>query len=111
MPYPQLDDDGTTVVLDLHGASVADALALAEAALQEAARRGRARVKLIHGSSTSSEGYRTHSIKHALHDWLDSGRSDACVIDAWRAEGHLLLSLDLTAPTDTTPIRLLDIHP
>lgn len=110
MPYPRLDDDGTTVTLDLHGVTVADALALAEATVQEAARHGRASVKLIHGASTSSQLYRNRSIKHTLYALLDRGRLDRYVTDAWRAEGHLLLSLGVTAATDVSRITLEDVR-
>ncbi len=106
MPYPRLDDDGHTATLDLHGASVEEALALAERLVREAARRGRSNVKLVHGQSTSSRLYQNRTIKH---DLLDRGTLDDVVVYAWRAEGHLLLALDVTASSDPTPIRLRDI--
>ena len=109
MPYPRLDDDGHTATLDLHGASVEEALALAERLVREAARRGRSNVKLVHGQSTSSRLYQNRTIKHGLHDLLDRGTLDDVVVYAWRAEGHLLLALDVTASSDPTPIRLRDI--
>ncbi len=109
MPFPRLDDDGHTVTLDLHGASVEDALALAVRLVREAARRGRSSVKVVHGHSTSSRLYQNRTIKHALHDLLDRGTLRNVVVHAWRAEGHLLLALDVTATSDPTPIRLRDV--
>ncbi len=53
MVYPRLTDDGRCVVLDLHGVRVAEARALVLRVVAEAARRGRAQVRLIHGSSTT----------------------------------------------------------
>lgn len=106
---PRLDDDGHTATLDLHGATVEEALVLAERLVREAARRGRSSVKLIHGQSTSSRLYHNRTIKHSLYDLLDRGALDDVVAHAWRADGHLLLALDVTASSDPTPIRLRDI--
>ncbi len=91
MPYPTLDDDGQTVTLDLHGATVDEALGLARRVVAAAARRGRRNVRIIHGRSTSDRPTRDRTIKQALHDLLDRG------------------ALDVTTPTDTAPIRLLDV--
>ena len=109
MPSPRLDDDGHTATLDLHGATVEEALALAVRLVHEAARRGRSAVKLVHGQSTSSRLYLNRTIKHSLYDLLDRGALDDVVVHAWRAEGHLLLALDVTASSDLAPIRLRDI--
>ena len=109
MPYPRVDDDGQTVTLDLHGASVEEATTLAARLVREAARRGRHTVKIVHGHSTSSGLYQNRTIKNALYDLLDQGTLGSGVTHAWRADGHLLLSLDVTASADPTPIRLLDV--
>ena len=109
MPYPRIDDDGQTVTLDLHGAPVDEALRLTKRLVCEAARRGRRTVKIVHGQSTSSRLYQNRTIKNALYDLLDRGALGDAVTQAWRADGHLLLSLDLTAAADPRPIRLLDV--
>ncbi len=109
MPYPRVDDDGQTVTLDLHGAPVDEAVDLARRLVREAARRGRSTVKIIHGESTSSGLYQNRTIKNVLYDLLDRNVLDAAVAHAWRAGGHLLLSLDITAASDPRPIRLLDV--
>ena len=109
MPYPRVDDDGQTVTLDLHGASVEEATTLAARLVREAARCGRHTVKIVHGHSTSSGLYQNRTIKNALYDLLDRGALGEAVTHAWRADGHLLLSLDLTAAADPRPIRLLDV--
>ncbi len=111
MPHPRLEDDGTTVVLDLHGASVADALALARATVREAARRGRTYVRLIHGGSARRDAYRPGTIRQALHAWLDGRPAEVPIADAWRADGYLLLALTLPSHTDPVPIRLRDVQP
>ncbi len=110
MPYPRLDDDGRTVTLDVHGATVVEAVRVVRATLREAARRGRARVRVIHGSSTSSALYRNRTIRHALHELLDAGALD-CVTSAWRAEDSLLLGLDATAAPDPARLTLRDVLP
>ena len=110
MAYPRVDDDGQTVTLDLHGASIEEAVDLARRCVREAARRGRHTVKIIHGQSTSSGLYANRTIKTALYDLLDRGTLSDAITHAWRADGHLLLSLDVTVASNATPIRLLDIR-
>ncbi len=109
MPHPTLEDDGQTVTLDLHGASVEEALDLARRVLRAAARRGRRSVRIVHGRSTSSRTHRNRTIKHALYDLLDRHALDDVVTSQWRAEAYLLLSLDVTAAVDAAPLRLLDV--
>ena len=109
MAYPRVVDDAQTVTLDLHGASVDEALRLARRCVREAARRGRHTVKIVHGHSTSSGLYANQTIKTALYDLLDRGALGDVVTHAWRGSGHLLLSLDVTAAANPSPIRLLDI--
>lgn len=109
MPSPRLNDDGHTVTLDLHGASVEEALDLAVRLVREAARRGRSSVKLVHGQSTSSRLYQNRTIKHALRDLMDRRTLDDVVVHVWRGDGHLLLALDVTASANPAPIRLFDL--
>lgn len=109
MPYPSIHDDGRSVTLDLHGATIDEACDLAVRLVRRAARRGRATVKIIHGQSTSNAYAPARTIKHALYDLLDRGVLDDVVVHVWRAEGHLLLSLDVTTDADPRPIRLLDL--
>jgi hypothetical protein len=111
MPFPTLNDDGQTVTLDLHGASVRDAEALALRTVQEAGRRGRARVRLIHGHSTSGGVQTARTIKHALHALLDGEQLSAYVVDVWRAEGHIVLGLALPATSDPRRMKLFDVMP
>ena len=104
MPYPTLHDDGQTVTLDLHGATIAEAERLATAAVRAASHRGRQQVKLIHGHSTSGG---PRSIRQALYNLLDAGTLP--VVDAWRGTGHLLLSLPLATRSDPARLRMLDL--
>ena len=105
---PSLHDDGRTVTLDLHGSTVHEAEDLLYTTLREAARRGRGQVTVIHGTSTSDARYRNRTIKHALYDLLDQGVLPA-VTGALRQEGRTVLSLDVTATRDPTPLRLRDV--
>lgn len=109
MPFPTLHDDGQTVTLDLHGATVDEALTLAHRVLLEAQHRGRSTLKLIHGHSTS--GGRRRTIKQALHAELNDGILAHYAGRTFRAHGHLLLSLDATAHTDAARIRMADVAP
>ena len=105
---PRLDDDGQTVTLDLHGATVAEALDLTDALLAEAARRGRATVRLVHGASTTDAGVH-RTIKTALHDALDDGDFDRWVASSFKTDGALVLGL---APASPHPgrLRLADLR-
>lgn len=106
---PRLDDDGQTVTLDLHGATVDEALRLAERTVQRAAARGRAQVRLIHGHSTSRRDYANRTIKHALHDWFDTAPGSAPNI--LRKEGEAVISLDLSLRSDPRRLTLRDVQP
>ncbi len=106
---PRLDDNGTTVTLDLHGASVNDALDLIRRTTALAAERGRTTLRVIHGSSTSDALARNRTIKHALHDLLDDGDLPEAQSDV-RFESETLISLPLTSTRSSAPIRLLDVN-
>ncbi len=108
MGTPQLDDDGRVVTLDLHGATVDEAIDLTYNTLRLAEKRGRSRLKLIHGSSTTGQATRT--IKSALHDLLDRGELGAHATNVIRSQNTLVLALDLTASTDDTRIRMRDVQ-
>ena len=86
-------DDGSTIVLDLHGVGIADAEDLSEAVVIEAARRGRSTVRLVHGMSTTEHNLREWTIKTALHSMLDDGVFAPYTTSAFRADGHLLLGI------------------
>lgn len=105
---PSLTDDGHDVTLDLHGATVDEAMHLSREVIHEAVLRGRKSVKLIHGSSTSSSRYRNRTIKHALYDALDAGYFSDKVTGLLRTRNVLTLSLDLSATSDPTPLRMSD---
>lgn len=109
MPAHRLTDDGHAVTLDLHGAGVDEAewLILRTAAL--ATERGRSRLTVIHGASTSDPRYRNRTIRHALYDLLDDGALGDWVTDAVRLDGSTLLSLDAHGPPDQRPLSLLDL--
>jgi DNA-nicking Smr family endonuclease len=106
---PTLDDDGHRVTLDLHGATVDEALDLTFQTVRLAEERGRTSVKLIHGSSTTTPHSPRRTIKQALHEELDRGALSPHATDTLRAQNHLVLSLDVTATRDPTPIRLADV--
>ncbi len=110
MATPQLDDDGKIVTLDLHGATVDEAIDMTYRTLRLAQERGRTRLKLIHGSSTTVDRH-SRTIKSALYDLLDRGELGAHATNVIRSENTLVLALDLTASTDGTPIRLRDVQP
>ncbi len=109
MNSPQIDDDGTVVTLDLHGATVDEAIDLTYRTLRLAEDRGRTRLKLIHGSSTTGSG-NPRTIKSALHDLLDRGELGSHATNVIRSQNSLVLALDLTANRDPTPIRLRDVQ-
>ncbi|MFB6273908.1 MAG: Smr/MutS family protein [Salinibacter sp.] len=110
MATPQLEDDGSKVTLDLHGLSVDEAIDLTYSTLRLAENRGRNRLKVIHGSSTT-QGAHSRTIKSALHDHLDRGHLASHATDVVRSRDALTFVLDLTAPSDATPITQRDVWP
>ncbi len=108
MPYPRLDDDGQSVTLDLHGARVADALALARSAVAQAADHGRRTIRLVHGTSTADRGAE-RTIKGALHRALDDGEFDGVVASSFRGESTLTLGLDPAPSPLPGRLRLADL--
>ena len=109
MSTPQLDDDGRVVTLDLHGATVEEAIDLTYRTLRLAEERGRSRLRLIHGSSTTQAGDR-RTIKNALHDLLDRGKLGAHATNVIRQRDTLVLALDVTAGGDGPPIHLHEVQ-
>lgn len=93
MARPHLHDDGWTVTLDLHGATVDEALRLTEAAVIESARRGRTSLRVVHGSSTTDPLGGTRTIKSELYAALDAGGWSSHVTSVYRGEGLALLGL------------------
>ncbi|MBE2187216.1 MAG: Smr/MutS family protein [Rhodothermales bacterium] len=104
---PRLVDDGTTVTLDLHGERVDAALRTARRALVAAARAGRRRLRIVHGTSTTATGART--IKTELHRWLDGGSADGLYVSAERGDTALTLHLDLTARVHPRRLAVRDV--
>ena len=109
MATPQLDDDGTIVTLDLHGLSVDEAVDVTYSTLRLAEDRGRNRLKVIHGSSTT-QGPHSRTIKTALHDLIDRGSLASHATDVVRSRDTLTFVLDLTASSDPTPIKPQDLR-
>lgn len=104
----RLNDDGNAVTLDLHGVTVDDAERLIQRTARIAASRGRGRLTVIHGASTSDIRYRNRTIRHALYDLLDSGALEDVTSD-FRNEGSCLLGL-AAGPSDSRRITLADIR-
>lgn len=109
MPSPRLSDDGQTVTLDLHGARVSEAERLIRRTVSLAAGRGRHRLTVVHGASTSDDLYRNRTIRHALYDLLDRGALDAWVTDAVRLDGSTVLALPVSSAPDPQRLSILDI--
>lgn len=105
-----LHDNGQTVTLDLHGASILDAPRFILKTIRLAAQSGRKLVWLIHGSSTSSGTYRNKSIKHVLYDMIDDGELDEYTTDEWYDDNFCILSLPISLASASTRImKLSDI--
>jgi DNA-nicking Smr family endonuclease len=106
---PKLRDDGHEVTLDLHGATVDEAERLIRSTAALAAARGRSRLTVVHGTSTSSRLYRNRTIRHALYELLDGGALPE-VTSEFRSEGSCLLGLDAAADRDERRLSLSDIR-
>ena len=110
MAYPSLRDDGNSVVLDLHGATVDEAVHLAKKLIGAAAARGRASVKIIHGSSTTGTYGGRPTIKSELHALIDANRLHSSIASTWFSEDYMVLSLPLGQKSIPTPLTLLDLQ-
>lgn len=110
MAQPTIDDNGSIVTLDLHGATVDEAIDLTYGTLRLAETRGRNRLVLVHGSSTTTAGNR-RTIKSALRDLVDGGDLGLHATSVLRSRDQLTLVLDLTAPSDPTRIKMADVSP
>lgn len=104
----RLHDDGHAVTLDLHGVTVAEAERLIRQTVRLAAARGRGRLTVIHGTSTSDRRYRNRTIRHALYDLLDDGALPD-VTSEFRNEGSCLLGL-AAAGHDPRRLTLADVR-
>ena len=83
--YPKrFEDDGDEVVVDVHGCSIDGALTIIRRTVQEAARRGRSRVVVIHGRSRAD---RPRTIRGELMRVLERGEFDAWVTSSMQAAG------------------------
>lgn len=110
MAEPSINDDGQMVTLDLHGTAVDEAIDLTYSTLRLAEDRGRNRLTLIHGSSTTTGGQH-RTIKSALRTLVDDGDLGLHATSVLRSRNKLTLVLDLTARSDPTRINLRDVWP
>jgi hypothetical protein len=106
MPVRVLDD-GSTLTLDLHGASVEDAERLVRRAVSVGASRGRHALRIIHGASTSDRRVRNPTIKHRVEDLLAAGLPGAG--DFLHLEGATTVSLTVGKSPDRRRITLADL--
>ena len=106
---PRLRDDGHEVTLDLHGATVDEAERLIRSTVRLAAARGRSRLNVVHGASTSSRLYRNRTVRHALYELLDGGALVE-VTSEFRREGSCLLGLDAAQARDASRLSLRDVQ-
>lgn len=109
VPIPRLSDDGQSVTLDLHGATVGEAERLAHGLVVQAARFGRRTVCLVHGHSTTDRYGEERTIKTALHRLLDTGAFAPHATTDVRSEGHLLLGIAPSPSPVLGRIRFADL--
>lgn len=110
MSYPTVTDDGTTLELDLHGATVDLALLLVNRAIREARHRGRSSIRIIHGRSTSDANPWNRTIKHALYDELDAGAYDGLITGVVRLDGAVMLSFPVASVRNDSRISIFDLQ-
>ena len=108
-PY-RFDDNGTDVTVDVHGLSVNEAMGLIDRILQEAHRRGRTRVVVIHGSSSTDVGGR-RTIKTELEKQLADGAYATWVSGPrWSSDsGQCTLWLQLGPTYNPSRIRMDEV--
>ena len=110
MPRPTVSDDGSSVTLDLHGATVREAEDLVIAGAEVAAESGRSTLRVVHGTSTTDWDGGNRTVKTAVLALLSSGDLDAWVASAHHAEGAVLLGLRPLGPPDREPLTLAELR-
>lgn len=103
-------DDGRDVTVDLHGCSVQDAAHIIRRTVQEANRRGRARVVVIHGKS-GVEGPSKRTIKGELERMIDHGDLRAMISGSTRdvAGGQTTLWMNIGPNRNPAQITMRDV--
>ena len=109
MPRPTVSDDGSSVTLDLHGATVREAEDLVIAGAEVAAESGRSTLRVVHGTSTTDWDGGNRTVKTAVLALLDRGELAAWVASVHRTDGHVLLGLR-SLGHDPRPITLSDLQ-
>jgi DNA-nicking Smr family endonuclease len=109
MPYPRLSDDGQTVEIDLHGASVREAESMLHRLFVIAARRGRGTVRIIHGASTSESDTDRPTIRSHLLEMLERGTLSPEVSDWFAFDTSTTVSLATPDRVDARPISIHDV--
>ena len=108
MRRPALKDLGQTVELDLHGASIPEAITLLRRTLMVSECYGRMSVKVIHGYSTSVNPRKHTSIRDELYKMLDEGDLTA-VVNHYKGTGYTILSLGYGSPRNPNRITMREI--
>ena len=104
-------DDGTSVLVDLHGCSVDEALYVIGRTLSQAYGRGRSKVDVIHGTSTSDTFGYTRTIKNEFERRLTAGEYDAWVSGRVHdpSGGRTSLAIKIGSKKDSRRIREIDV--
>ncbi len=104
MPFPTVSDDGRTVELDLHGASLIEADRVARRCIDLCAERGRSTLRIIHGVSSSEGDAHRRTIKSILHELVEELSTGDTITGHYTYEGSLMLSFDQS--TSVLPTRI-----
>lgn len=107
----QFLDDGTSVLVDLHGCSVDEAIYVIGGALSLAFSRGRSKVDLIHGTSTSDSFGYTRTIKNEFERRFSAGEYDEWVSGRVQdpSGGRTSLAIKIGSKQDPRRIREIDL--
>ncbi len=111
-PRPRrFEDDGTNVTIDLHGCSVQDAEYIIRRTVQEAYRKGRGRVVVIHGKSGTGSDPSKRTIKGALERMIGSGELGSWISGPTRdaAGGKTTLWINIGQKHDAARIKERDV--
>jgi len=109
MPYPRISDDGRTVEIDLHGASVREAESMLRRLVSIAVRRGRSTVRVIHGASTSESDAGRSTIRGHLLAMLESGTLSPDITDWFAFDTSTVVSLQTPSRADAARITINDV--
>ena len=105
-----IQDDGELLTVDLHGFHLEKAESIVRKCVKEAYYRGRDRIKIIHGSSTSSLQFENSTIKFKVRTILQEQALQEMLNQVVQQDDCCIASLNPDFEIDRSKISSIDIY-